>query len=305
MIAAPDTLPKSLIFYRSLTQWIGGIGIVFIVLVFLSSNGSIDKLGKAIGFTRLTSNIQNSYIRIFGIYAVYTILFFGILYIFGLRGWVNNICLVFSGISTGGFSPVTDLSTLTAFPNNLILGILMIIGSTSFAVHFRIFGGNLKKAFNLEFVVFILIVIVFTIIFAVSNNIGFTNSFFHIASASSTAGYSSLDLSKLAVNAKMLLFVLMFIGGSTSSTAGGIKIMNVLIFLKSVPWIIKGVLTGNLDNLVLRGKDLKQVEIFSALLVIILFTVITVILAFVFTSFGFSMEDSLFVLISALSNSGS
>ena len=112
MIMSPDSLPKSMIFYRSLTQWIGGIGIVFIVLVFLNSNESLDSLGRAISLGKITSTIKKSYISVFLIYSAYTLIFVGILYASGLRDWVNNISLVFSTISTGGFSPINDFSTL-------------------------------------------------------------------------------------------------------------------------------------------------------------------------------------------------
>jgi trk system potassium uptake protein TrkH len=156
----------------------------------------------------------------------------------------------------------------------------------------------------LEFLVFISTVIFFSILFMLFTKADIATSFFHIVSASSTTGFSFIDLGNLHINAKMLLFILMFIGGCTSSTAGGVKIMSVIVFVKSIPWVIKGVITGNLSRFVIRGKELKYVEIYSNLLVIIIAIIIIVGFSFVFTSFGFSLTDSVFALTSALSNTG-
>jgi trk system potassium uptake protein TrkH len=304
VIDSPGALPKSLIFYRALTQWIGGIGIVFIILVFVSSNGALVNLGKAIGFSRLTSVISNSYIRILGIYTAYTALFFGLLYAFGLRDWLNNISLVFSAVSTGGFSPVDNLTAITAFPVNILLGLAMMIGAISFVVHYRLFNGHFKKAPNLEFVTYLLITLVFTIFFALLTRTDMATAFFHVASASSTTGFSYMDLTDMAPNAKTLLLILMFVGGMTSSTAGGLKVMNMLVFFKSIPWVIKGVLKGELDRLSLRSREYKHLEVFSPLVVIILGVVIIIGFAFAFMGYGFSMVDSIFNMTSTLSNTG-
>jgi trk system potassium uptake protein len=304
MIIDASSLPKSIIFYRSLTQWIGGIGIVFIILVFFDSSKSLEQLGKAIGFTRMTSAIKNTYVRIFGIYSVYTLIFFGILYALGLRDWINNISLVFSSISTGGFSPVNDLSDIVVFPSNYIIALLMIIGGTSFTVHYRLFTGKFKKALNAELVIYLLFILFFTGIFWLITRTDLATSFFHVASASSTAGSSFIDIGNLAANAKMLLFILMFIGGTTSSTAGGVKIMSVLIFFKTIPWVIKGVMAGSLSRFIFRGKGLYFLDIATYLILILLTISLIIVFAFIFTSFGYTMVDSVFTLTSALSNTG-
>jgi trk system potassium uptake protein TrkH len=304
MISNPSTLPKSLIFYRALTQWIGGIGVVFIILVFVTSNGALANLGKAIGFSRLTSVIANSYIRILGIYAAYTALFFGLLYAFGSRDWLNNISLVFSAVSTGGFSPVDNLATITPFPINLLLGLAMLVGGTSFIVHYRLFNGHFKKAPNLEFVTYILIALVFTLIFALLTKTDLAAAFFHAVSASSNAGFSYIDVNSIATNAKMILLILMFVGGMTSSTSGGVKVMNIVIFAKSIPWVIKGLSGKELERFELRGRQYKYLEVFSPLVVIILMAVIIVAFSFAFVSYGFSMVDSIFDVTSAVSNTG-
>jgi trk system potassium uptake protein TrkH len=304
MITNLDTMPRSIIFYRGLTQWIGGIGIVFIVLVFFDSSDSLEKLGKAIGFKKLTSTMTNTYIRIFGIYSAYTIIFFGILYATGIRDWVTNISLVLSGISTGGFSPANDLSALMKFPSNIVMIFLMIAGATSFVVHFRIFLGKFKKAANLEFVVFVSLIFVFSIIFWLTSKADIAASFFHVTSAATTTGYSYINPGSMAPSAIILLLILMFIGGSTYSTAGGVKVMSIIIFFKSIYWIMKGIFNGNLEPFVLRRKELSYLDVSSSLVLIIVAMSIIILLAFVFTCFGYSMQDSIFEITAAISNGG-
>jgi trk system potassium uptake protein TrkH len=303
-VTNPDALPRSIVFYRSLTQWIGGIGIVFIFLAFFYSEKVLNNISRAIGFESITSTLKKTYIEVFLIYTAYALIFIGIFYLFGLRNLLYNISLVFDTISTGGFSPVTNFSTLISFPNNFILSILMILGGTSFIVHHRLFTGKFKSAFTTEFVTFILIIFLFTVILSVLNKADIFTTFFHVTSASTTTGHSFIDLKSLAPNTKMLFIFLMFIGGSAFSTAGGIKILRFLVFLKSIPWIIKGVITGNLDKFVFEGKEFKHTDIFSYLLMILLAAFMIFVFAFIFTLYGFTPTDSVFELTSAFATTG-
>jgi len=80
--------------------------------------------------------------------------------------------------------------------------------------------------------------------------------------------------------------------------------MSIIIFVKSIPWVVKGVITGNLSKFVVRGKEFTYIDIYAALLLITIAIVIIVGFAFIFTSFGISLTDSVFALTSALSNTG-
>lgn len=304
LITNLDAMPRSIIFYRGLIQWIGGIGIVFLVLVFFDSSESLEKLGKAIGFKRLTSTMTNTYIRIFGIYAAYTIVFFGILYASGVRDWVNAISLVMSGIATGGFSPVNDMTSLVKFPANLVLILIMIAGASSFIVHFRIFMGKFRKAVNLEFIVFIGIIFVTSLLFWLVSGQDIASSFFHVTSGASTTGWGYYNPATLTTSAKILLLIVMFIGGSTYSTSGGVKIMSIIVFFKSIYWIIKGVFNGSLEPFKLRRKELNYLDVSSYLVVIIVAVSIVVFFTFIFSCFGYSMTDAIFEVTAALSNAG-
>jgi trk system potassium uptake protein TrkH len=303
-ISNPDSLPKSIVFYRSLTQWIGGIGIVFILLAFFYSERVLNSLSKAMGFESITSTLKKTYIEVFLVYTIYVLIFIGVFYFFGIKDLLYNTSLVFSTISTGGFSPISNFSTFLSFPNNFILSILMILGSTSFIVHHKLFTGKFGNAFTTEFITLILIIFSFTIILSILSNLDIITAFFHSVSASTTTGYSFIDFKYFSPSIKILFIFIMFVGGCAFSTSGGIKILRFLIFLKSIPWIIKGAIKGNLDKFTFEGKEFKTTDVLSYLLLILLAISMIFSFAFVFTLYGFDFIDSIFELTSAFATTG-
>jgi trk system potassium uptake protein TrkH len=129
-------------------------------------------------------------------------------------------------------------------------------------------------------------------------------AFFQVASASSTTGLSIIDLTSLEVNVKVLFIALMFIGGCAFSTAGGVKVLRILMFVKSIPWVVRGIVTGELGKLTFGGKEINTADILSYWLIIILAPIVTFTFAFVFTLYGFSFVDSVFELTSAFATTG-
>ncbi len=304
MINNPDALPRSIVLYRALTQWIGGIGIVFMAVIFFSSVKSLEGLSRAIGVGRLTSSLRASYLSVLVIYTAYSAVFIGLLYFAGIRSWVTNISLVFTTISTGGFSPVTNYSSLISFPIGIIIGVLMVFGATSFLVHYRLFTGKFAKLLDVEFAGLVLIIAAFSLILWALNKGDFSHSVFLVTSASSTTGSSLVNTGNLDIDVKTALFMLMFIGGSTYSTAGGVKISSVLMFFKSIPWMIKGLLTGKLEKFTLRSEEYALPDLFANAMVFLMAIGLIIIFAFIFTLYGYPLIDSIFELTSAFSTTG-
>jgi trk system potassium uptake protein TrkH len=180
----------------------------------------------------------------------------------------------------------------------------MILGSTSFIVHHKLFTGKFKNAFTTEFLTLILMIFSFTIILSILSNIDIITAFFHSVSASTTTGYSFIDFKYFSPSIKILFIFLMFVGGCAFSTSGGIKILRFLIFLKSIPWIIKGTIKGNLDKFTFEGKEFKHTDVLSYLLLILLAVSMIFSFAFVFTLYGFDFVDSIFELTSAFATTG-
>jgi trk system potassium uptake protein TrkH len=303
LVKDPDALPESIVFYRSLTQWIGGLGIVYIFLAFFYPGNAITQFSKAIGIESL-GDIKKTFISVLLIYCLFTGIFILIFYAIGVENIINATSLVFSTISTGGFSPTKDLSAMFVFPNNLIWNFLMIVGATSFIVHYNFFTAKLRRIFTPELITLILIIISVTILVSLVANFDPITSFFHVVSSSTTTGYSFLNLSKLGESVKIILIIIMLIGGCKFATAGGFKIGRLLLILKSIPWSIKQAISGIEEKFTFNGQELRTSEIFQNVLIFLLGIFIILVVALIFSLSGFSFTDSLFEVSSAFATTG-
>ncbi len=299
-----DSFPRSIVFYRSFTQWIGGINLVFVLLVFFYSERILGELGRAVGLNHVTSTLRRSYNRVFLIYTGYTLLFFGVFFALGLRDPINNISLVFSGLSTGGFSPVDDFSSLVSFPVYVPLIILMVVGATSFSIHYGLFSRRFEKVILVEFLTMVIAISVFAVGLSVPTEFSIPDAFFHVASASSTTGFSFIDFGALTESVKMLFIILMFVGGSAFSTAGGVKFIKVLVFFASIPWVVRGAIKGQLGQFTFQGKDFDPADVLAWWLVLLLGGFVILLSALIFSLSGFPLIDSFFETTSAFSTVG-
>jgi trk system potassium uptake protein TrkH len=303
MVENPDFLPKSIVFYRSLTQWIGGLGIVYLFLAFFYPGNAITKFSKAIGIESFAGGIKKTFISILLIYCLFTGIFILIFYLIDLGGLLNATSLTFSTISTGGFSPIKDLSSMFVFPNNLAWNFAMIIGATSFIIHYNFITRNMRKVLTSELLVFLFIIFFTTLLISKAGGFDLITSFFHTASASTTSGFSFLDLSRLE-NLKPIFIGIILLGGCRFSTAGGFKIMRLVLFLKSIPWAIKKTITGSKEKLSFAGKQLGNNDILFHLLFVLLGISIVFVSALIFSLNGFAFMDSLFEVSSAFATTG-
>jgi trk system potassium uptake protein TrkH len=304
MINDVNALPRSMIFFRGLTQWIGGLGLVFILLVFFYPSNAVIPLSNAMGVENVETDIKKTFIQILLIYSVYAIIFTMFLYFIGSMDIINAVSIIFSSISTGGFSPVTDFSQIMTLFNALIISIAMIVGATTFVIHYKLFKRKLKDTNMNEFLIFLLILFITTFLIRIISNLDVFDSFFHVVSASSTSGFSYVDFSKFAENVKIIFVLLMFIGGCSFSTAGGIKVMRLMLFFKSIPWLIKKILTKTEEKLHIDNKELNDSDVILHMLVILLGGFIILISTVIFCFHGFPLIDSLFESTSAFATTG-
>lgn len=299
-----DSLPRSLIFYRSLTHWIGGIGVVFIFLVFFYPETVIERFGRSLGIEKIGENLKKTFISILLVYSVFILFFAVLFYLVGLSDFINSLGIAFGSLMTGGFSPVNDLTPFISFPFDILMIFMMILGATNFLILNRILLGKWKKIMTSEFNVMIGIIVIFSIlIFLVSDN-DIISSFFHVVSASTNTGYSYMSFSSLSSNLKLIFILLMFIGGNTLSTAGGIKTLRLIILLKAIPVILKRHITGKPERLEVAGRTINDSDLLIHVLIIFLGIALIFGGSFFISSYGFSFSDSLFESTSAFSTTG-
>lgn len=250
-----ESLPMSILFLRSLEQWVGGLGVVIIFISILIKPGtSAFKLYKSEAREdKIKPNIRNTLNKTIQIYALYT--FIGIsLYILAGLPLFDAVNLTFTTISTGGMS--IKNANVGFYNNNIIYIItmfLMILGATSFTVHYKMYKmKSLALIKDVQFRFMIMSILISGIIVALITQMAPMNVVFHIVSAITTTGANIATPSELASwapSALIVILVLMVMGGSSGSTVGAVKLIRVITVLKSINLTV--------TNLVSPGRVVK------------------------------------------------
>ncbi|RLI93614.1 MAG: hypothetical protein DRO90_03315, partial [Candidatus Altiarchaeales archaeon] len=326
MIRNPEFLvqnyERDILFYRSFTQWVGGIGIVVLALFVFMRRGTIamDYYAFEKGEQRIKPRLKSTIMETWKIYIVYTIACIVLLSICGVELF-DSINHTFTAIATGGFSTYSDSAGhFNEYPNSLlihtILMVFMLIGSISFLIHFRLLEGNYKEFIrNVEakyfFSILILSILMISIILFVNGNEkNFINSLrksmFHSISAATCTGLSIEDIDNWPDSSKSILMLLMYIGGFYGSTAGGIKVLRFVLMVNVISHCIKRLSLPR--SAVLRIKiGEKQVEgedIIYASALSMVYILISVIGALILMDIGFNGTQSMFLSLSAMGNVG-
>ena len=304
MITDVAALPKSIIFYRSLTQFIGGIGIVLILLAFFYPEDKLREFSRSMGLGG-NHKIKRTFIIILLIYLSYSVIMGGIAFFFGYKDIVTLASFIFSALSSGGFSPVNDIAaSATAFPLNFILIISMLFGASNFVVVAEIFRLKFKEFIKSEIPIFIIIITIAVAVVNLVFNLSFFDLLFNVVSATTTTGFSYLPLGEFSNQLKLFLIVLMFIGGASFSTAGGIKIYRLILLFKSIKKAVIDSITEKNSVVRLFGREYSNGEIIHSLILIILMAAVILGSATAVSSYGFSFVDSLFETTSAVATTG-
>jgi trk system potassium uptake protein len=236
-ITHPENLSNSFSFYRSYTEWVGGLSFVYLVMALYYPETKLAGMKYFLGSGILRFKQLLSTISI--IFVVYTTIFVLLIFTFGHINILDSISLSFATLATGGFVPT---STILTSENSITLAIIMggmIIAALPFAFHFGIFSKNVEATKEVkEILIFLLTLTLFIFLFMLIEP-SFTendwlSSVFHVISASTTTGFQYLNLSHLSINGKILLIIVMLIGGTAFSTAGGLKIARLLLIFEKL-----------------------------------------------------------------------
>ena len=305
LISNIDALPRSIVFYRSFTHLVGGLGIVLIMLAFFYRGKTLEHLTRAINLVGgPTNSIKRSFISVLEIYVLYVVLLSGLFYALDYAGLAESISIVLSSFMTGGFSPTADMSKYTFFPSGGLLILMMFLGAISFFIHHRIFSKRFMSAITKELVAFVFIILAGIVAVQAAYPVGLETIAFNVVSASTTTGFATMDFSAMADNVKLIFIALMFIGGMSISTAGGIKVFRVLLLFKAISFTIGSVIGRTTDRISLDGHEYCRRDIITNLLFIILSGAAVIVVTFMLSFAGFSLADSLFEATSAFSTVG-
>lgn len=314
-----EALPHSILFHRSFTHWLGGMGIIVLgvgLLPLLNPNGSLT-LFKAestgISLDKVSPKIKDTAIKLWGIYFLFTFVDFLLLNLFGMD-WFDAINHAFSTVSTGGFS--TKNNSLGYYTNDAIIWtttFFMFISSINFLSHIRFFQGDRKSYFHEEFKWFGVAVLTVSFLLSLvhyfnshdSFYTAFMHSSFSIVSVATTTGFATIDYGEWGNLAIMMIFLAMLMGGNSGSTAGGVKTIRHIVFLKNIVFEIKKTLNPNtISSIFIDNKEIKSSVIRSIFGFLSLFFItIFVTMAYLYAR-GYDEMTSLSTAISMVANIG-
>jgi len=240
-----ESLPFSILFWRSLTHWIGGIGIIVLVIIVLPS---LRVTGYQL-FSLESSLKEKIHPRTNAIGVRVLMIYLGlsvaqvILLNLGDMNLFDSLCYTFGTVATGGFATKnTGLQFYSSYSQYIVM-LFMFMAGTSQLVYYYMLKFNFKKVKQNDELWFYVAVIVIAgaiatfILLAKTNKpfeLSFREGFFHVISIITCTGFASADYLLWPVTGILLLFILMFSGGSTGSTSGGIKMARHLIVVKNI-----------------------------------------------------------------------
>ncbi len=303
----PDlsVLPQSIILYRGLTQFIGGIGVVLVLLAFFYPETKLREFARSMGLTKGNHRIKKTFLFIIAVNCAFTVTMIVLGYAFGYHDLINLASVVFASVSTGGFSPVNDFAALISqSPLNYIVPACMLFGASNILIFAGLYRKKFREFFNSETTVLIVTVAAATALLTYFFSLQSYDAGFHVISAMSTCGFSYIPLASLSDSLKLFLVSLMFIGGASFSTAGGVKIYRILLLFKSVPKTVTFAVTGKEGKVRLFGKDYSNGEVIQAAVLIFLTTALIIVSAFIVSYYGFNLVDAVFECTAAAATTG-
>lgn len=243
MISNIEAVPRTILFWHSFTQWVGGIGIVVLFLAALVGAGkAARKLYVAEArVERIEPSIRETARSLWKIYVLFTLAGIVGFFFIGRMSVFESVNHAMSAISTGGFGVRNTSFEPYGPPALLIAMLIMITGATSFVVHKKILAGQWREFFRNVEVRLMLMLIALGIIILIWS-VGLKHATFQSVSAISTTGFQSVTSTSLANWGdlqKGVLTMLMIIGAGYGSTGGAIKLIRTLIVIKAVYWMVK------------------------------------------------------------------
>jgi trk system potassium uptake protein TrkH len=276
-----EILPKSVLFWRAMTHWIGGMGIIVLslaVLPLLGIAGMQLFQAEMPGPTkdRLAPRMQDTARILWGVYFLFTIIEVVLLMLGGLS-FFDAVCHSMATLATGGFS--THTASVGHFQSvyvETVIIIFMFLAGTNFALHHQGLNGKISaywKSDEFRFYLYLTlapIVIICLVNFAngiyMSWGENVRTSAFQVVSILTTTGFGTADFDKWPPVCRVLLVSLMFVGGCAGSTGGGIKVVRLLLFFKYARMQLNSLIHPNAVSTIKFGKVKVPQEIMVAIL---------------------------------------
>lgn len=317
-----DSLPHAIHMWRSLMQWIGGMGIILFtlaVLPMLNSSGGMQMFNAEVtGITheKLRPRVSSTAKRLWIVYALLTIALIALYWVGPMDGF-DSVCHAFSTMSTGGFSTRQEsVGAWNSLYVKVVTIVFMFIGGINFALIFKASTGDVRSVWHNEvFRLYVKVIAVLLVMFDLSLLLNdaiehtwetFTiDPLFQIVSTMSSTGYTVAQLGHWGVFILSLVFVMMFFGACAGSTSGGAKLDRALyIWKNSRNELYRCIYPNHVLAVNVNGKIITPEVINKVLVFIVLYILVIVAGGALLTLMDVSLVDSFFSAFSCVSNTG-
>ena len=325
-----EAMSKSMLFWRSFTHWIGGMGILVFILAFLPktegqnihilrAESTGPQVGKLVSKLKITARI------LYLIYIAFTILEVCFLYFgdkaFGSDGLYkmdlySSLVHTFGTVGTGGFGiKTTGLADYSTY-SQMVIAIFMTLCGINFNVFYLILIGKFKQVMKCEelwwylgFIIVSTVSIALNVYFALDNiafAIAFKHSFFQVSSIITSTGYATIPLfSDWPALSQTILWILMFIGACAGSTGGGLKVSRVVILLKTVKREFKKLVHPNsVSNIKMDGQTLDESVVKGVSSYFAVYITIFILCIIIISFNGFGFQTNVTAVTTCLNNIG-
>lgn len=313
-----ERLPHGLLFWRSMTQWLGGMGIIVLSLAILpifGIGGMQLFVAEVPGPTpdKFHPRVKETAKRLWVIYLLFTLAEVLLLYL-GDVSLFDSVCHAFTTMATGGYS--TKQASIAEFSPYVqyVITLFMFLAGTNFALSYYGLHFRFNRVFkNEEFRYYLFFLSIFTVIIAFflwfGDKLPFETSFrhavFQVVSITTTTGYVTADYLQWMPFLTVIIFILMFLGGSAGSTGGGIKIVRIALLIKNSRLELKRLIHPNAIIPVRLNKKAVDPQIMTNVLAfVVYYLTITVISTIVVSAMGYDLDSSLGAVAASLGNIG-
>ena len=314
---AIEALPKCLLMWRSFTHWIGGMGVLVFVMVFLPLSGGrninllkAESTGAAV--SKLVPKMRKTARILYLIYTALTLLQF-VLLVFDMPLF-DAINTAFATAGTGGFAIKGDGFASYSTYSQIVVTVFMILFSINFTSFYLILCGRIKEAFNTEVRTFLCIVVAAITLISLNlclSDLGYSvgeailHSAFSVASIISTTGFTTANFNLWSPFAQTILVLLMFIGACAGSTGGGMKVSRMIVLFKGSTHEMKRILHPRQVKKIAIDKRIVEHEVVRSInAYFFAFILIFIVSLLIISLNGFDLVTNFTSVTATLNNIG-
>jgi len=307
-----EELPRSALLWRSLTQWLGGMGVIALFVAVLPRLG----VGGSQLFDRefpdpLPEKLRPRFIStarvLWTIYAAFTAAQIALLHLLARLPFFDSVCISLSTMPTGGFTPTTQ--SIAAYANPLaeyIIMVFMFLAGTRFIVHYQVLQRQWRALKSEEFRLYLMILAAAVCLLLVAQGLGsYREAIFQAISIMTTTGFVTSDFDEWHSGARMVILALMFIGACGGSTGGGIKVMRALTLIKHTGAMMrKAVSPKAVVPLKLNHKPVPDGIVRDIMTFLFLYVLAAVLASIALSFAGLDLETAISAVAANLGNVG-